>query len=316
MLVGGIVIAALVIGIAIAITLPSSPTRHARSTIAAQVDQFAVIMAAGSGDSTPTKVTWVKTTLGPASRVISDTGLHGAARSIPVYAMEISGHFSLRSVEGQPTGTDLWVVLARSNWETIGSGLMKTTPSMRALGSVETDSLAGISPISMTAWRTEYHLSVTGCGEGQGGCVVSNTAAYSNLRTALSGAATFYASNHASYLGIDGGPQLAAGVSSIGQIDIGLTFVSGGEASTGPNRISIFAPSRSVVVMTAYSKGIRVCWGILSVTHSSARPYFPVFPSTADVGTFYFKGRSSASGDCSATRVVPVALSTSGFPAA
>ena len=91
----------------------------------------------------------------------------------------------------------------------------------------------------------------------------NSTAAQANLQTAMTGAATFYASNHDSYVGIDGGPQLPAGVSSIAELDIGLTFIAGHQASTGPNIISIVAPSPLVVVVTAYGKGIQTCWGIL-----------------------------------------------------
>ena len=144
----------------------------------------------------------------------------------------------------------------------------------------------------------------------------NSTAAQANLQTAMMGAATFYASNHDSYVGIDGGPQLPAGVSSIADLDIGLTFIAGHQASTGPNIISIVAASPSVVIMTGYGKGIQTCWGILRVARSRARPYFPAYPSTASVGTFYFHGGSSSSGDCMAATVMPTALNTSGFPGA
>ena len=135
-------------------------------------------------------------------------------------------------------------------------------------------------------------------------------------RLPLAGAETFYAANDHAFVGIDGGPQLPAGVSSISEIDIGLTFIPGDQASTGPNIISIVAPSPSVLVMTAYSKGIQTCWGILRVARSRARPYFPAYPATASVGTFYFQGASSASADCMAATVMPTALNTTGFPAA
>ena len=143
----------------------------------------------------------------------------------------------------------------------------------------------------------------------------NTTAAQANLQTALTGAATFYASNHDSYVGIDGGPQLPAGVSSIAGIT-GLRYVAGYRASTDPNMVSIYSPSRSVLVVTAYSKGLQTCFGILRVPRSRAHPYFPAYPSTANVGTFYFRGTSSASADCTAASVVPTALNTTGFPAA
>ena len=141
------------------------------------------------------------------------------------------------------------------------------------------------------------------------------TAAQANLQTAMTGAATFYASNHDSYVGIDGGPQLPAGVSSIAEIT-GVRYVAGYRASTDPNMVSIYAPSRFVLVMTAYSKGTGICWGVLRVAHTRARPYLHAYPSTANVGTYYFKGTSSASTNCAAASVVATAFNTTGFQAA
>jgi len=105
-------------------------------------------------------------------------------------------------------------------------------------------------------------------------------------------------------------------VSSIAEIDIGLTYIAGDQASTGPNVISIVAPSRSVLVMTAYSKRTRTCWSVLRVARNRAGPYLHAYPSTVNRGTFYFRGTSSASSDCMAATVMPTALSTTGFPAA
>ena len=76
-----------------------------------------------------------------------------------------------------------------------------------------------------------------------------------NLQTALSGAETYYAANDHSYVGIDGGPELPAGVSSISEIEIGLTFIPGNQSSPAPNVVSIYAHGPSVVVVTAYAKG-------------------------------------------------------------
>jgi hypothetical protein len=120
-----------------------------------------------------------------------------------------------------------------------------------------------------------------------------NTSPQSNLQIALTGAATFYRTNQDSYVGIGGGSQLPAGVSSISQIAFGATFVSGDMAATGTNTISIFAPSSSQVVMTEYRSETQSCWGVLSVTRSQPRPYFRAYLSTAYVGTYYFRGSST-----------------------
>jgi hypothetical protein len=140
-------------------------------------------------------------------------------------------------------------------------------------------------------------------------------ATQANLLTTLGGGGMFYSANNHNFEGITGGPQLPAGVSSIAEIDIGLTYIAGYQASTGPNIVSIVAPGRSVLVVTAYSKAIQTCWGILRVARSRAGPYFAAFPSTASVGTYYFRGGSSSSADCAAAMVIPTALNTTGFPA-
>jgi hypothetical protein len=140
-------------------------------------------------------------------------------------------------------------------------------------------------------------------------------ATQANLLTTLKGGGMFYFANNHNYEGITGGPQIRAGVSSIAEIDIGMTYIAGYRSSTAPNIVSVVAPSRSVLVMTAYSKGFQTCWGILKVTRTRAHPYFSAYASTAHVGTYYFRGTSSASANCAAARVFPTVLNTTGFPA-
>ena len=89
------------------------------------------------------------------------------------------------------------------------------------------------------------------------GCGANNTAAQANLQTALSGAETYYAANDHSYVGVDGGPHLATGVSSIAELDIGLMFIPVDQSSPTPNVVSIYAHSGSALVITAYGRGRR-----------------------------------------------------------
>ena len=141
-------------------------------------------------------------------------------------------------------------------------------------------------------------------------------AAQANLETAMTAATSFYSSNRDSYVGIGGGAQLPGAVSSIAELDTGLTYVPGHQGSTNSAVISIYAPNRSVLVLTAYGPGLQTCWGILSMKLSRTSPYFQTFPRTARSGTFYFRKASSASTHCAAARILPSVLSTSGFPAA
>ena len=63
----------------------------------------------------------------------------------------------------------------------------------------------------------------------------NNTSAQANLQTALTGSDTYYTLSSQSYSGIMTPGQ---GVSTVTQIDTGLTFIPDA-ASTGPNAISI-----------------------------------------------------------------------------
>ncbi|MGO8875489.1 MAG: hypothetical protein ACLQNG_06970 [Acidimicrobiales bacterium] len=134
------------------------------SSLAAEIDQFAVNVAASTGDPTPTAVSWVSSTLGPAALDISGDGFsNSTAQAIPVYALEISGTFEAATVRSKPTGTNLWLVVQQSNWLVLGTGLMKTTPSMESLGTVETDSLTDVAPTTMAAWMAKYHVAAPKC---------------------------------------------------------------------------------------------------------------------------------------------------------
>src|SRR5579862_5979027 len=81
----------------------------------------------------------------------------------------------------------------------------------------------------------------------------NNTAAQSNLQTALTGSKTYYTQNNQSYSG------LYAGFASI---DTGLSTTNGTQ-SGGSHTVSINTPNSAVVVLTAFSSGTNVCWGIL-----------------------------------------------------
>lgn len=174
---------------------------------------------------------------------------------------------------------------------------------LRGLSEVDTALvLGGVTLGAVKLWRRWYmshHLQAS-----------YDTAAQTKVLHAMTGAGIFYRSNNQSYEGVEGGPQLRAGVPAISAIHRVATFVPGDQAPTEPGMVSIYAASESVLVLTAYSNETQTCWGVLSVSRRQARPYFSGFPSTADVGTFRFKGAQN----CGAASVVPAALSPSRFP--
>lgn len=85
---------------------------------------------------------------------------------IPVYVIEVSGDFTIEDAsvpKGQPapTGTTLWFVETQSSWTLVGQGVVhagRPLPFLQSLGTLEVDSVSGIAPSSISAWREEYHV--------------------------------------------------------------------------------------------------------------------------------------------------------------
>jgi hypothetical protein len=89
--------------------------------------------------------------------------------------------------------------------------------------------------------------------EGQRGCSCNDTAAESNLQTALTGANMYYTQHGGSFAGLD--PL------SFAAIGTGLSGVFSGY-SDGPHAVSI-AAGHGFVVMTTFKLGVGVCEGIV-----------------------------------------------------
>lgn len=133
----------------------------------------------------------------------------------------------------------------------------------------------------------------------------NNTAAQANLKSALTGSDTYYATVGAqSYSGLD-----ATGGTSISSIGTGLTYYSG-SSSTGPQIVSLYVPNGGIVVMTALAKGSLDCWGIVDIKTSQAS----AVDGEQAVGTYYFVKRHSSASGCVASTVTPTAISATAFP--
>jgi type IV pilus assembly protein PilA len=142
----------------------------------------------------------------------------------------------------------------------------------------------------------------------------NNTSAQADLKTALTGADTYFMTAGAqSYSYID---SAVGGMSTISTVGTGLVYVSGtgaANSSSGPKVISVYVSnSGNAIVMTALSHGSNDCWGILDIKAalSSALDH-----ETA-VGTYYFVVPSSSASACNAQSVAPTVanISTSAFP--
>ncbi len=121
----------------------------------------------------------------------------------------------------------------------------------------------------------------------------TNTAASSNLQTALTGAETYYTTNNGSYSGIFGG----ASVSNITQEGTGLDYVTGASPSTKSGVISLFYKDANNIVMTAWNGSSR-CYAIAAEKTPSAFVGTNV-PAAADTYYGWFSATSSTS--CSGT---------------
>lgn len=138
----------------------------------------------------------------------------------------------------------------------------------------------------------------------------NNTAAQSNLQTALTGAKTYFEANNQSYSLID---MSTATVSNISAVDTGLKFVTNTNSSAN-NIVDVYVPTGGgggAIALASYSPGTKDCWGILDITSVQGTA---VWTETA-VGTYYIvvKALSSAT-SCNAKTLTPTTISTTGFP--
>jgi type IV pilus assembly protein PilA len=142
----------------------------------------------------------------------------------------------------------------------------------------------------------------------------NNTAAQANLQTALTGADTFYTDSNQTYAGIDWSG--AVGVSTISQIDTGLTYVSA-VASTKSNVISLYVDTgKDALVLAAYAPGTKYCWIVVDQKANVAALTSTGAPA-ALAGTYYGLNKTGTAA-CTASATIAStstpAFQTTGFP--
>jgi hypothetical protein len=141
------------------------------------------------------------------------------------------------------------------------------------------------------------------------GSTAFDAEAQSNLQTALTAAKTYYAANSQSFAGLT--DQASSSVSSIQQIDTGLSYLSGG-SSGAPGQISTAVISGgSVVILAAWAPVANNCWGILDL----ATVQIPPIEGFTQPGLYYFL--IAGAQDCNAASLFSynvTGFSENGFP--
>jgi hypothetical protein len=139
------------------------PLGTVASPQAAEIDQLAVNISADAGVDSPSSVTWIATTRGAASSAIMQAVLGAIAGAQQVYALEIYSGTSVYTAsmpglfdEPPAHSSYLLVIVDRSTFAVTDVGFAKTEASMAVLGSPETDSLSGITPLSAQKFQREF----------------------------------------------------------------------------------------------------------------------------------------------------------------
>jgi len=142
----------------------------------------------------------------------------------------------------------------------------------------------------------------------------NNTAAQSNLQTALTGAKTYYTNSNQSFTGLTNSASTTT--SSIQQIDTGLSYASNG-SSTGPHVVSTnVSGGGTVLVLAAFANGTNDCWGILDITATQAAAVMGISLNT---GTYFWVVKSTTTANCNATTQLAATIpasnwSNTGYP--
>jgi hypothetical protein len=91
--------------------------------------------------------------------VATEAAVGVGATERPALALEIDQYaVNLMAGSRLSGGTDLKLVVQRAGVFATTIGLSDTFPSLSSIGTPETDSLAGLSPISTAAFTSEFHL--------------------------------------------------------------------------------------------------------------------------------------------------------------
>jgi hypothetical protein len=135
---------------------------------------------------------------------------------------------------------------------------------------------------------------------GCGGC--NNSAAQSNLQTALTAAKTYYTNSGDTFRGLL--YPRSSTTSAIQDIDTGLSYAPGWE-STGPHVISAsVGGDGSYLVLAAFAGLPSDCYGIIAIAQPRSPPVLQ---------TFFFVIRHSSRATCNAQGIAST-WSTSTFP--
>jgi type IV pilus assembly protein PilA len=128
----------------------------------------------------------------------------------------------------------------------------------------------------------------------------SDSAAQSNLLTALTGAKAYYSEQQQSYSGVCYLSNCGnAANSGLQGIDTGLSSVTGTYASTGAHIVSfqnVVGNRGSLLVITAWSQGSHNCWAIIDSTAPNS-----VDGQTSFLGTMFAEQPNVQSATCKGT---------------
>lgn len=129
----------------------------------------------------------------------------------------------------------------------------------------------------------------------------NDTAAQSNLQTALTGAKAYYTQQQQSYSGVCYTATCGGGASNSGfqGIDTGLSSVTASNSSNGPHVVSVDnvpLKNGSLLVVVGWAQGTQNCWGIIDSTAPNS-----VDGQTTFTGTMFAEDANVPSSTCKAS---------------
>jgi type IV pilus assembly protein PilA len=139
----------------------------------------------------------------------------------------------------------------------------------------------------------------------------NNTAAQSNLQTALTGAKAYFTQNNQTYTGITN----STSTSTIQQIDTGVNYVTGTTPSSEPHQVWIGTSADGTsVLLAAYANGSQDCWGIFDDTAANGTSEVIDGVTVTSSGTTFLVQHNSSGTRCGKSAFSSPSTATTGFP--
>jgi hypothetical protein len=168
----GVSLVLMTAGVCLVIALPGNHGKSLHSVLPVarirqmppELQQLVMAVSSASAVTSPASAQWTTSTRGTANAVVMSSGVSSGAQSLPVYVVEIYSGTTPFSPSGvsvlqgapYPSGYYITLIVSEATFAITDWSVSEDEVSLSALGTISSESLKGVKPLSMREFRTLY----------------------------------------------------------------------------------------------------------------------------------------------------------------